>query len=153
MDWLLKMWEGLPWWVGVLILVLLMFYALVRAGYELWKEEETARKKAEDKVVELKETLRKTTQQTPISGPRLTFKGGGADNAGTMFRDGTGKLQVDMDVFDIKNTGDFYRSMHPNPDLTSPPVTPGAAKNTWKMPKSLRRKQLRSFKNKTSSGK
>ncbi len=47
MDYLLSLWEGLPWWVGLLLLVLLAAYALVRAGYELWKEEEGAREEAQ----------------------------------------------------------------------------------------------------------
>jgi hypothetical protein len=55
MDYLLKLWEGLPWWVGALLLGALLLYALLRAGYELWKEEEQARRKAERERDELKQ--------------------------------------------------------------------------------------------------
>jgi uncharacterized protein YjbI with pentapeptide repeats len=47
MDYLLELWEGLPWWVGALLLGALLLYALLRAGYELWKEEGQARQKAD----------------------------------------------------------------------------------------------------------
>ncbi len=53
MNLIQSIWEGTPPWVGFLILVLLVSYALVRAGYELWQEEEQARKKLVEENEEL----------------------------------------------------------------------------------------------------
>jgi hypothetical protein len=47
MDYLLRLWEGLPWWAGALLLGALLSYALLRAGYELWQEEKEAHDRAE----------------------------------------------------------------------------------------------------------
>jgi len=46
MNYLLRLWEGLQWWVGALVLGALLLYAFLRAGYELWEDEEQARKAA-----------------------------------------------------------------------------------------------------------
>jgi hypothetical protein len=77
MDYFLKLWEGLPWWVGVLLLAALLLYALLRAGYELWKDEEQARQKAEaqlrqlgqerdDRPNPLPDTLEEWLEMTPL---------------------------------------------------------------------------------------
>lgn len=50
MDYLLRLWEGLPWWIGALILGCLAIYALLRAGYELWNEEQQAHQKTEGQL-------------------------------------------------------------------------------------------------------
>jgi hypothetical protein len=63
MDYLLRLWEGLPWWVGLLVLVFLAAYALVRAGFELWKEEELARGKAETQLQATEEEQKDLTMR------------------------------------------------------------------------------------------
>src|SRR5215212_3898389 len=65
---LLRWWEGLPWWVGVLLLGALFLYATLRAGYELWKEEEQARRNAEQErdKQKLPETLAEWLEATPL---------------------------------------------------------------------------------------
>lgn len=55
MDYLLRLWEGLPWWIGALILGCLAIYALLRAGYELWKEEQQARQNTEAQLNQLQD--------------------------------------------------------------------------------------------------
>jgi hypothetical protein len=65
---LLRWWEGLPWWVGALLLGALFLYATLRAGYELWKEEEQARRNAEQErdKQKLPETLAEWLEATPL---------------------------------------------------------------------------------------
>ncbi len=63
MDYLLKLWEGLPWWVGVLLLGALVSYAVLRAGYELWKEEQQTRQAAEQGNSRLQGELGKTRRE------------------------------------------------------------------------------------------
>jgi hypothetical protein len=49
-EWLVSTYQGIPWWVGLLILGALLLQAVFRAGYALWKEEEQAREKAEARL-------------------------------------------------------------------------------------------------------
>ena len=58
-----SIWEGTPPWVGFLILVVLVSYALVRAGYELWKEEKERHKEAEGKQGELESKLQSVEEE------------------------------------------------------------------------------------------
>jgi len=71
MDWVLSIWEGFPWWVGVLILILLISYALVRSGYELWNEAEEEHKKTREKLrvsQQEREKLQKELEEVGAKG-------------------------------------------------------------------------------------
>lgn len=67
-------WESTPPWVGFFILVLLVSYALVRAGYELWKEEEQAREKLQAENDTLKEGLKAIGSSTDRMSTRQSQK-------------------------------------------------------------------------------
>jgi hypothetical protein len=41
-DWLVRKYQGIPWWIGLLILGALLLQAVFRAGYVAWKEEKEA---------------------------------------------------------------------------------------------------------------
>jgi hypothetical protein len=75
MNFIQSVWEGTPPWVGLLLLVLLVSYALVRAGYELWREEEQARKKAQAQLQNAEQerkVLKGQTQQLIAENQRLS---------------------------------------------------------------------------------
>jgi hypothetical protein len=44
-DWLVRKYQGIPWWIGLLILGALLLQAVFRAGYVAWKEEKEAHEK------------------------------------------------------------------------------------------------------------
>jgi hypothetical protein len=51
---LVSIYQGIPWWVGLLILGTLLLQAVFRAGYAVWKEEKEAREEAQQQRDELK---------------------------------------------------------------------------------------------------
>lgn len=55
MDYLLRLWEGLPWWVGAFILCGLLLYAFARATYEEYREIEQERDALQERVKELQD--------------------------------------------------------------------------------------------------
>ena len=43
---LVNAYQGIPWWIGLLIIGTLLLQAIFRAGYEVWKEDKAAYEKA-----------------------------------------------------------------------------------------------------------
>ena len=43
---LVNAYQGVPWWIGLLILGVLLLQAVFRAGYEVWKEDNAAHENA-----------------------------------------------------------------------------------------------------------
>jgi hypothetical protein len=53
MEFIVRVWQGLPWWVGALILAGLLLYAIGRASYEEYREVEQERDALRARVKEL----------------------------------------------------------------------------------------------------
>jgi hypothetical protein len=56
-DWLVGAYQGIPWWVGLIILGGLLLQAFFRAGYKLWQDAEQEREDAEQARAKLEREL------------------------------------------------------------------------------------------------
>jgi hypothetical protein len=105
-DWLVRKYEGIPWWIGLLILGALLLQAVFRAGYAAWKEQEQARLKAEQERDEQKlpDTFAEWLDKTPLATVRnRTFRNDRIELDGNHYN----QCVFDSCTFSFKGTKPF----------------------------------------------
>lgn len=72
MSAIVSTWQGIPWWVGLVVLVPLLFYAFVRASYEEYRAGERAREKLQSRITDLENELEETQSRQQAKGDTLS---------------------------------------------------------------------------------